>query len=87
MIRRFADKMLESDGYSWLERRWLMFKNLPWVIGMAAPILSKYFAYYKPGYHPWEETEQPGYEPWLKAFSLNGNPVEASEKMRAALVR
>ncbi|MEY4765043.1 MAG: hypothetical protein RI907_1716 [Pseudomonadota bacterium] len=86
-IRKFANAMLETDGYNWWQRRWMNIKSLPWLLGMAAPIFSKYFAYYKPGYHPWEETDQPGYEPWLKAFNLHGNPVEASEKMRAALVR
>ena len=86
-INRFTNFMLKADGYNWVQRRWLNLKNLPWIIGMAAPILGKYFAYYKPGYHPWEETEQPGYEPWLKAFNVNRDPVEASELMRAALVR
>jgi predicted metal-dependent hydrolase len=41
--------------------------------------------YYKPGYHPWQETEQPGYEEWLRGFAKHQDPVEASELMRADL--
>jgi predicted metal-dependent hydrolase len=86
-IDRFADQMLKADGFSWLQRRAMYFKNLPWMLGIAKPILGKYFAYYKPGYHPWEETDQPGYAPWLAAFNQNKDPIEASEQMRAAMVR
>jgi predicted metal-dependent hydrolase len=86
-IDRFADQMLKADGFSWLQRRAMYIKNLPWMLGIAWPILGKYLAYFKPGYHPWEETDQPGYAPWLQAFNQNKDPIEASEHMRAAMVR
>jgi predicted metal-dependent hydrolase len=89
-IRRFTEAMLKADGFSWWQRRWLMVKGTWWVLkpgGVAWPIWTHYLSYLKPSYHPWQETDQPGYAPWLKAFNMNRDPVEASEMMRASLVR
>ena len=45
-----------------------------------------YFTYYKPGYHPWQETEQPGYVEWMAAFDQHQrDPVKATEQMRKDL--
>ncbi len=48
-------------------------------------MLKHYWTYYKPGYHPWQETEQRGYAEWLKAFNSSKDPVKASEQMRQDL--
>lgn len=89
-IARFVGIMLKQDGYSWGQRLRIRLKGLWWLVkpgGFAQPLLKHYLVYFKPGYHPWQETEQPGYEEWLAAFNLHRDPVEASEKMRAALAR
>jgi uncharacterized protein len=88
-IFAFADFMLKHDGFSFWQRTKLHAKGLFWLLrpsGLVAPIIKHFVPYFKPGYHPWQETDQPGYEDWLKAFNLHQNPVEASELMRAAVL-
>jgi predicted metal-dependent hydrolase len=90
MIFKYMNIMLKKDGFSWWQRAKLNVGGLWWLLkpgGFVGPLYSHYFAYYKPGYHPWDETEQPGYAEWLTAFDLHRDPVEASELMRATLAR
>jgi predicted metal-dependent hydrolase len=89
-IFSFLNFMLKHDGFSWWQRIKLNAAGLVWLLkpgGFVGPLYKHYFPYYKPGYHPWQEADQPGYEQWVAAFNLHRNPVEASELMRAALVR
>lgn len=82
--------MLKQDGFNGFQRAGLMAKGLWWLFkpsGFAAPLYRHYFPYYKPAYHPWQESEQLGYSHWIQAFNRHHNPVEASEHMRAALAR
>jgi predicted metal-dependent hydrolase len=53
--------------------------------GLLQPMYRSYLRYFKPGFHPWQETEQPGYAEWLRAFERLGDPVQASEQMRRDL--
>ncbi|MBI3383857.1 metal-dependent hydrolase [Aquabacterium sp.] len=90
VIFKFLNFMLKQDGFSWWQRVKLNAGGIWWLLkpgGFVGPLYSHYFLYYKPGYHPWDETEQPGYEEWLQAFDLHRDPVEASELMRASLAR
>ena len=88
VILKFANAMLKADGFSFWQRLQLNAKGIWWLLkpgGFAAPLHKHYVQYYKPGYHPWQETEQPGYEEWLRGFAKHNDPVEASELMRADL--
>lgn len=90
LIAYGINHMLKQDGLSWPQRARVMAKGAWWLLkpgGFLAPLYSHYFPYYKPGYHPWQESDQPGYAAWIDAFNLHHNPVEASERMRAALAR
>jgi predicted metal-dependent hydrolase len=90
VILMFTNEMLKSDGYGLLQRAKLFAKGIWWLLkpgGFVAPLHKHYVQYYKPGYHPWQETEQPGYEEWLAAFNQHRDPIEASELMRAAMAR
>ncbi|MDO9237593.1 MAG: metal-dependent hydrolase [Aquabacterium sp.] len=81
-------QLLIHDGFSAAERRKLLLKGLWWQFkpgGLLAPMAKHYWTYYKPGYHPWQETEQHGYPEWLAAFNRLNDPVKASEKMRQDL--
>ena len=81
-------RLLKHDGFTTLQRANLLLKGLGWMFkpgGLLQPMLKAYWHYYKPGYHPWQETEQPGYEQWLAAFNASGDPVKASEQTRAAM--
>jgi predicted metal-dependent hydrolase len=88
VIMYFCDQLLKADGFSGWERTRMHAKGLLWTLrpgGLLAPMIKPYFPYYKPGFHPWQETEQPGYEEWLAAFNKNRDPIEASDLMRVAL--
>ncbi len=88
IIYTIGQQLLAHDGYSKWERIKLFRGGLWWLLkpgGMLAPMLKHYWTYYKPGYHPWQETEQPGYEQWLAAFNASGDPVKASEETRGAM--
>lgn len=81
-------QLMIHDGFSRMERLKLFTKGMWWMIkpgGLLQPMLKAYWHYYKPGYHPWQETEQPGYEHWLAAFNASGDPVKASEQTRTAM--
>ncbi|MEK8087395.1 metal-dependent hydrolase [Aquabacterium sp. A3] len=82
-------QLLIHDGFTMLQRARLMVGGVWWLVkpgGLLAPMLSHYWTYYKPGYHPWQEAEQPGYEEWLAAFDRHQrDPVKASEDMRQAM--
>jgi predicted metal-dependent hydrolase len=88
VILMFTNEMLKADGHGLLQRAKLFAKGIWWLLkpgGFVAPLHKHYVQYYKPGYHPWQETEQPGYEEWLAAFNQHRDPIEASELMRAAM--
>ncbi len=81
-------KLLIHDGFSFKQRMGIMAKGMWWLLkpgGLLAPMYKHYLTYYKPGYHPWQETEQHGYEQWLAAFNLRQDPIQASEQMRKDL--
>lgn len=81
-------RLMIHDGFTFMQRAGMMLKGLWWLFkpgGLLQPMFKHYWTYYKPGYHPWQETEQPGYEQWLAAFNASGDPVKASEQTRAAL--
>jgi len=88
VILMFTNAMLKADGFGLLQRAKLFAKGIWWLLkpgGFVAPLHKHYVQYYKPGYHPWQETEQPGYDEWLRGFAKHNDPVEASELMRADL--
>ncbi len=90
VIFKFANRMLKEDGFSFLGARQAQRQ------GPALAVQTRWLPVahpqalrpvFKPGYHPWQETDQPGYDEWLAGFNLHRNPVEASELMRAAMLR
>jgi len=49
--------MFQVDGFSFGQRIGLWARGLWWLYkpgGLYSPVLGHYFAYYKPGYHPWK---------------------------------
>jgi predicted metal-dependent hydrolase len=85
MVQR---RLFIEDGFSAWQRVKLLMKGSWWLFkpgGMLQPMAKHYWTYYKPGYHPWQESEQHGYQEWLRAFNLTNDPVKASEQMRQDL--
>jgi predicted metal-dependent hydrolase len=88
VIFHIQRQLLIADGFSTLERAKIFAKGMVWLLkpgGLLQPMYKSYLSYYKPGYHPWHESEQRGYEEWLKAFNGSQDPVKASEQMRRDL--
>ena len=81
--------LMIHDGFTLPQRLKMFAKGLVWMLkpgGLLAPMHKHYWTYYKPGYHPWQESEQPGYDEWLAAFDRSdSDPVKTSELMRKAM--
>jgi predicted metal-dependent hydrolase len=87
-ISHIQRQLMIHDGFTVWQRAKLTAKGLVWLLkpgGLLQPMLKAYWKYYKPGYHPWQETEQPGYDQWLAAFNASGDPVKASEQTRMVM--
>lgn len=79
--------MLIVDGFSAGERLRIWARGLRWLYGRGGlfqPLMKHYFAYYRPGFNPWQEGEMNAYERWLAAFERTGDPVAAGDSAYAA---
>ncbi len=79
--------MLKVDGFSRWQRIKMFAKGLGWIFGpggLYMPILKEYMAYYKPGFHPWDNGQMRSYQIWLDTFNLTGDPILAGEALHAA---
>ncbi len=79
--------MFIVDGYGFRQRLGLWARGLRWLYGwngLYRPLIGHYLAYYKPGFHPWQEGEMNTYTQWLNAFERTGNPVTAGNEIHAA---
>ncbi len=80
--------MLQVDGFSRWERIQLWTKGLWWLYkpgGIYLPMLGKYFAYLKPGFHPWQEPAVPSYEPWKRLLKETGDPIAAGNSLHTLM--
>ena len=88
-IFRVQRQLMIHDGFTLPQRLKMMAGGMWWLLkpgGLLAPMHKHYIQYYKPGYHPWQETEQPGYREWMAAFDrFERDPVKATEQMRQDL--
>lgn len=79
--------MLVVDGYSFRERFGIWARGLRWLYGwngLFRPLMGHYFAYYKPGFHPWQDGGMGAYERWRVAYAQNGgNAVAAGNEAYA----
>jgi predicted metal-dependent hydrolase len=79
--------MFKVDGFSFLQRARLWAKGLWWFYkpgGLFIPALGYYFAYYKPGFHPWKVKEMPSYGTWLATYTATGDAIAAGNALHAA---
>lgn len=86
MIHHVMNKLLIADGFSWWQRRKLHARCIWWLVkpgGVVAPMMSHFFNYFKPGYHPWDEAHMPIYDAWVASFERSGDPVQAGENALA----
>lgn len=74
--------MFKVDGFSFWQRAGLWARGLRWLYGwngLYRPLMGHYFAYFRPGFHPWESGEMKTYTRWVEAFAETGNPVAAGD--------
>lgn len=86
-VATIMNHMFKVDGFSFMERMKLWAKGLWWFYkpgGLFPPTLGYYFAYYKPGFHPWKVKEMPSYGTWLETYQATGNAIDAGNALHAA---
>lgn len=74
--------MFKADGYGFRQRLGLWARGLAWLYGrngLYRPLLGHYFAYFKPGFHPWQAGEMSNYRRWVAAYEQSGDPVAAAD--------
>ncbi|GAC1628964.1 MAG: metal-dependent hydrolase [Nevskia sp.] len=79
--------MLRVDGFGFRQRLGLWARGLRWLYGrngLYRPLMKHYFAYYKPGFHPWQEGEMATYSRWLEAYERSGSPLVAGDAVQTA---
>jgi uncharacterized protein len=80
--------MLHLDKLSVWERTTTIAKGIWWLYkpgGLYLSAIKDYVQYFKPGFHPWMMGEMNLYQHWRQAFDTTGDPIEAGERMYAAL--
>ncbi len=79
--------MLRVDGFSGWQRFKLWTRGLWWLYrpgGMILPLLPHYFAYYRLGFHPWQDGSMDAYRRWRGAYDSTGDTVLAGTSVHAA---
>ena len=87
-VMRIMSHMLRVDGFSRWERAKIWAKGLWWLYkpgGIYLPMMGKYFAYLKPGFHPWDDPAVPSYEPWKRLLQETGDPIAAGNRLQAEM--
>jgi len=80
--------MLHVDKLGLWARTKTIAKGIWWLYkpgGLYLSAASHYLQYFKPGFHPWMMGEMDLYAHWRQAYDTTGDPIEAGERMYAAL--
>ena len=89
-VALIMNHMLKVDGFGFWQRAKLWAKGLWWFHkpgGLFGNTWGYYWAYYKPGFHPWKVKEMPSYGVWLKTFEATGDVVAAGNALHGAAGR
>jgi uncharacterized protein len=84
-VFQILNHMLKVDGYQRHQRWGIWLKGLWWLYkpgGRMGPLLWPYLAWYRPGFHPWDEQASPEFATWLSAMQQSGDPVAASNALQ-----
>jgi hypothetical protein len=72
--------MFEVDGLRNRGRLWM--KGLWWLYGpkgVFSGLLPHYLAYFKPGFHPWQQGQLKNYESWRETYEASGDAIKAGD--------
>lgn len=78
--------MFRVDGFGLWRRLGLWLRGLRWMYGrngLYSGVSGHYFAWYRPGFHPWKAGAMENYNTWLEAFQRSGDPLAAFEAVAA----
>jgi predicted metal-dependent hydrolase len=79
--------MLRVDGFGPWQRMKIWARGLWWLYGwngLIPPLLADYFAYYKPGFHPWQDGTLEAYERWRQVYERTGDARVAGDALATA---
>jgi len=85
-VFKIMGRILKRDGFNFRQRLGIWCRGLVWLYGrngLYRPLMGHYFAYYRPGYHPWQMGQMKSYSDWLEAFQASGDPVAAGSAVHA----
>jgi len=77
---RLTSKLLVGDGYSLSRRIGVIAKGMGWLYGVNGVFsrnAGKLFAYYKPGFHPWQQKVVHSYPVWVRTYETTKDPMLA----------
>jgi hypothetical protein len=76
-ITRYAARLLEADGYE-PKAALKAVKTYVWKTpGLFARGWKTYFAWYRPGFHPWDQDNRPELAGWKAEFDAAASPLAA----------
>ncbi len=81
---RDTRRFLKADGYSPSERRAMMRQGLWWAFGwkgVFSTMLKPWLAYFRPGFHPWQQDVLPQFDRWMAVYAETGDPIAAAEAL------
>lgn len=74
--------MFRVDGFGWRRRLGLWLGGMRWMYGrngLYRGLAGHYWAWYRPGFHPWQHGNLENYGTWLAAWQRSGDPRVAYE--------
>ena len=77
--------MLRVDGVKNRFSTWM--RGLWWLYGprgVMTKLLPHYLAYFKPGFHPWNEGQMATYTTWRRVFDQSGDAIAAANALHPA---
>lgn len=82
---RLTNRLLKGDGFTGWQRFKMIAQGLGWVYGGKTGLFSrntsKMLAYFKPGFHPWQQAVIHSYPVWIKSYETTGDPMAASHAL------
>ena len=80
MRHMFKVDALPRRGRAWLKGLWWLYGPR----GVFSGLLGHYLAYFKPGFHPWQQGQLESYAAWREAYERSGDAIEAGEVVARA---
>jgi predicted metal-dependent hydrolase len=77
-----VEHMLRVDGFSRAQRMRIWARGLMRLLGPRGslwPVMPLVLAYFRPGFHPWQDEAPAAFERWRDEFARSGDPFAAAQ--------